>query len=724
MMKKTILLSCIFLFSLHGYSQFVALEGRQFFDENHQPFYPVLMNYGVDYAFFIGMDKYVIAPYTKYGPTDGYECNDSVTCSEDIRNDLIKIKSMGFNMIRPCFTPKWDKTINKFIIEGWEFAPNGWNKRHVEMNQPYEDDPTVAKYFRYLDWLADQAYQLGMLTMINGTLGDHTDTSAKAAYLAFLPVLGSHFKNNTKIAFYDILSEPIYNYNGQLTKKEACELVSDFYDALKGADPNHLITGCNIGFEESSFDVGLLKLDFSQPHPYSWPRAYDGYSTVNTINRVKGHLYWISKNCPMPWMEGETGFASSDDIIWPGIGTNAQQKEFADEILTATRNCGSSGFAWWWYQDCHQGDTIDGYGLLPLYCDINVNPNCEKITAEIFKNYLNPLTHQPPDIEPAQCVKPPNYYDPFLHCLYNPTHHNAVSGYLLDINNKPIVDAYIAGVNYRYKTFDPINGLSKYFNSWIYTLTDENGYFEVIPFNDKIAGDDKIICIKGNSVGGEKFERGQTWPPNDIQMQPQNVGTITTKKVDFRYDLILEDETVLSGNSQNYKAWNSITASDFIVQTAANSALHARQRIRLLSGFSAKSGSAVHILPAETFSDCDDYSGFTTLKNSQILAIGELNTNGNTPENIELQFEIKKSSILDVVILPNPNKGLFTVKLNSEFTDTPLTLKVKSLLGATLAVINTMGNEIQVDMSYLSTGVYMIEISANKHFAFRKFIIQ
>lgn len=722
-MKKAIVLLCVFLNSITSSAQFITLEGRQFFDANHDKFYPLLLNYAVDYAFFIDTANYVIAPTTKYGPKDEYECNDSITCSQDIINDLIKIRTMGFNMIRPVFTPSWDKAIKKFTLPGYEFVPNNWHHTYVTLNQPYSEDSNVAKYFRCLDWLADQAYQLGMLTMINGTLGDHSDTLANAAYLEFLPVLGNHFKNNPKIAFYDILSEPIYNYKNQLTKQQACEMVTDFYDALKTADPNHLITGCNIGFEESSFEVGLLKLDFSQPHPYSWPMAYDGFSTENTINRVKGHLYWISNNCPMPWMEGETGFRSSDAIFAPGIGTNIQQKEFADSILEATRNYKGSGFAWWHYQDCHYPDPLDGYGLLPLYCNIDSTYNCDKPAVQSFKNYLNPYTHQPPDLNPAQYVKPPNYYDPFLNGFYNPTHHNAVSGYILDINNNPIEDAYISAVNARYKKVES-NGDTTYYNSWIYTLTDEHGYFEIIPFNDTIAGNDRIICIKGNSVGGEKFEKGQTWPPSDIQMEPQNIGTIKLQKVDFRYDLILKNDTIKNGKNINFKAWNSITASDFFIQTGSNSLFRARQSINLLPGFFAQSGCYLQILPAETFSECNDYTGFSNLKNTQILSTCNLNYINKTQKNIELQFAFAKCINLDVVIVPNPNNGTFSVKLNSEYGNTPVQLKVKSMLGCNLVVINTVGNEIKLDLSYFSKGVYMLEINANQQFAFRKFIIQ
>ncbi len=46
------------------------------------------------------------------------------------------------------------------------------------------------------------------------------------------------------------------------------------------------------------------------------------------------------------------------------------------------------------------------------------------------------------------------------------------------------------------------------------------------------------------------------------------------------------------------------------------------------------------------------------------------------------------------------------------------------MLGCNLAVINTVGNEIKLDLSYFSKGVYLLEINANQQFAFRKFIIQ
>ncbi|MBL0342661.1 MAG: hypothetical protein IPP71_18290 [Bacteroidetes bacterium] len=247
-----------------------------------------------------------------------------------------------------------------------------------------------------------------MYTMLNGALGDVSDPLAYNRYLEFLDLLGKRFKDNKWLAFYDILNEPLYKYkyahaDGDInfyTKKQACELVEDFYNALKNpnADPNHLVSGGNLVTEDVIlFDPSLMKLDFSQPHLYSEKFiSYDGMNLTNKINRVNGSTYWVYKNIPMPWINGETGFPSSD--VFPiGVnlvaGTNQDQKTYADNILSSTRDHGGSGFTWWNFQDGaweEYGTEIFGYGLLILESGI------DKPAVNSFQSYLDPSTNQPP----------------------------------------------------------------------------------------------------------------------------------------------------------------------------------------------------------------------------------------------------------------------------------------------------------------------------------------
>ncbi|MBL0342672.1 MAG: hypothetical protein IPP71_18345 [Bacteroidetes bacterium] len=507
-MKTYILLSvlCIFILNTQGQTPpqgYVTLKGRQFYDGNGNPFYPLMMNYEMEYQYDNSFTNHWLNKYWEYGiENDGFENTNSIDAENEIISDLTIIRNIGFNMVRPEFTPKWDPVLKEFYLRGRTYGDPSVqynldsDDARTYFDQPYATNQAVLEYFTYMDWFIDQAGQNNMYTMLNGVLGDVTDPDAFIPYKEYLDLLGKHFKFNTWLAFYDIINEPQYVYNyaystPQYSKMQACELVAEYYDALKddNADPNHLVSGGNLVTEDVTlFDPSLLKLDFSQPHLYSESyTTYDNCNLTNKINRIKGSTYWFSKNIPMPWINGETGFPSSDDPQYPKCndlvclvaGSNADQQSYAEQILQNTRDSKGSGFVWWVFQDGawpDHGNALNGYGLLTL------ETGAPKQAVTTFANYLDPNNnYQPPPASATLPAEPDNYRDPYVNKQFNPNEIGAVTGRVLDETGNGVDNAWVTAKNYLYVDYSLPQ--PEIVCSWINTYTDPDGYFKIIPLN-------------------------------------------------------------------------------------------------------------------------------------------------------------------------------------------------------------------------------------------------
>ena len=218
--------------------------------------------------------------------------------------------------------------------------------------------------------------------------------------------------------------------------------------------------------------------------------------------------------------------------------------------------------------------------------------------------------------------------------------------------------------------------------------------------------DNMIVFIRGSAVGAEIFNKGQTWPWTDVQMSPANVGTINLEKIGFQKTSFVSDITINNVITDPVKGGKTLEVSDVTVNGTAD--FTAREEINISSEFHASSGSEVHIYPSTTFSDCNDYNDFELRHYNNILTANDT-TDYFLTHDIELQF--KKETVWDVSIVPNPSKGLFTVQFNAETDYNPIQLIVRNLMGEKLKEINIKGNNIIIDCSNFSKGIYFLEIN-------------
>jgi hypothetical protein len=761
------ILMCSSVFHAQTSTGFVRLECGKMLDGNGQPFYPVICNYSMVYQFTACTDivppceagqaecacsSYVVSPASHYGLTIDFECVGEAPCLVQIGNDLDKIKSMGFNMIRPAFTVHWNSACGRIYMEGWGDANQNGKKVRIFMDPPYATNPDVIKYFQALEAVINLAASKGLKTMINGINNDLSSPAAATAYLEFLTALGNYFKDNKNLAFYDILSEPSFNYAyaagsqdaNTYNKSDACNLVASYYTTLKAADPNHLISGGQNGFDETKlFDPGVTKLDFTQPHFYGEYRPYD-YSFVHYKERMLGHLWWYSKHCPVPWLLGEFGFRAIKDqtLIQYYEGSTSDQKDITDEMLYNSHFFGSLGFTWWEYQDqswllgensypqLPSGLNLPtGWGLLDFHGDISDNIPDEKPVVQSFQNYLDPITNLPPAIPvppPGSTVtigpqKPASYYDPYYTEMMNPNRINAVYGSVVDVNGNAIEDAVVTGLNWLY--FDvqgPLPSQQKHRFSHLYTFTDQIGYFEIIPYNYIDPSDPRIVKVNGSAVGAEYFIRGQA---GDVQLNP-TIGNVVLEKVSLITGV--EDinlKTVQLTQSEIYRAKENLFVRNTLIHgngvSGGNVEMKARCEVAITEEFSAHYGSEVQIFNQEVYNECAEYSNFSNAR--QNSAVSSPSKEPSEKKTISIGFKARHDT-RQIGLYPNPTNGVFTISAPGCTEKNKYSFTLYIGIGIKLREGILTSEVTTLDISDLSQSVYFLEIKSHES-SWRKKIV-
>lgn len=740
---------------------YIHIKGKQFYDEYGNAFFPLQVNMGIDLTYnaweqlpvvltdsVISPDAFYFSANYSLGPTNEHECDTQALCTEQLWHYLYKIKDMGFNCFRihtigvkykpknyagAVFEDKFYLIINPNEVRDslghliW-YDPLDPAFRYLEISKPYSTNPFLAKILDSYETILTMADSLGIKVSFDiAPEGVTLSENAISDYCEYLAVVGDRLKNHPNILAHVIVEEPAYTDEDIFhTKQQVCEIMSSFYDTLKTHDPNHLITiGGHDIFDVREWDPTVMRMDFYQPHIYPDDDSplYD-MSIESQIKRTAGRLYWLDKNCPMPWMIGEGGVGWVSGYSQPDVGCNdsLEQKMYADSSLQRLCDCAGSGYSWWYFQEIYdKGDTTKmgymneiGFGLLG-HGDVGTNTIIEKPAVETFRNFLD-TDFLMPTYTPnyTLCTKPDNYYDPFSHTTFNPTKHNTVSGTLVDQNNQPIEDAFIFALNWE----GFFNGKNNH--TWIYTFTDENGDFEVVPYTPYLLDTldkPKIIYIRGSASGAERFERGQGYPWSDIQMQT-NVGTIELDKMNFRYNGVVSGETVEVSETKNFKGWNTLNISNTTIEGTSD--IMAREEVHLTGEFHATSTSEVHIFNAVFFSDCSD-SLYTRMTNNvtaqrEFAGISEKKVSAG-----EIEIDFKPAESLFVSVFPNPNKGTFTVQFNGNKGDA--NIEIKNLLGGDIASYKFTGNETLINAEELPKGIYFIEVSNSDKTFTKKIII-
>ncbi|HXB42359.1 MAG TPA: cellulase family glycosylhydrolase [Bacteroidia bacterium] len=796
-MKRFSFFAIVFVAGLtSAFAQYFTLQGNTFM-LNGSAFYPVTCGYTYEIAYdSASPNTPYLTPSHGYGkgsamtvsgwpnPNWDFDCDGSPACSTQIVQDMKKIKSMGFNSIRTNFGVIKSDTlfigVNGFVLkpaENTHPGPTNIPANYIYINPPYNSSNTtlVNKVLPFYDLILQTAQQAGLYVFLDIGYGHIGNTASDATdYANFLSYFAARYSTNTTLAAYVMLEEPASEItNPNIRKIDVCNYTKQWYDAIKAADANHLISISGYGAGDVyEWDPGIMKMDFYSPHIYPFFRDYEtsgayptGYDFQKGYNRVLGNLIWLNHNCPVPWLIGETSFSSIDDSGTPtsGLGPLSppyddgsfqEQSNYATNLLNDVRNSGGIGFTWWAYQenwDVPLQNLGDGYGLLkhgamclPCSTILNHDP-VEKQVVQAFRNYPNPAP--PPGTQPT--LSSTNYTDPFNFYFYTPSSPYVYTGTVIDANtSQPIKDAIIFG--FTHWASDPQYPTTA--NSFTvaelpYTFSDVNGNFTLYVYHPGTYVDNSTAsksCYVNNiaitAIGAEKYNTGwstTTLPANSLGTISLHRSSLTNTSGGF--NTTISNQTI--SGTQNYSASNSLTINNTSEQNGSTASFTAKDFLHIVPGTTASSsiqGSNVHFYISQVFEDCNDFASYTQREISSnsspsVLSGEELELQ---KKDIEIDFRPNKQYAY-LTVKPNPNNGIFVIELidnktgqNSDKTvvssnvQLPVDITVYSMTGSKVynGIYGT--NTVKLDLSFLISGMYYLQVKNGSNIFNQKIIIQ
>ena len=750
-MRKIMLL---FLFSLlfisFSRAQYVTLEGRQFKDENGNDFYPVVCN-------FIGNYLYSSSQPEPFFPTPNidhdvwcYDCSSLSSCLDQFSANFKKLKEMNFNAIRLYMLNPEFHYSKEDSTYSWTITPTDYNfmdsvncwvdtaiadslyKKTIYLSPSFETDSNLELIFQYYDSVLLRASRESLKVILNvGVATGDYSVYFMENYWKYLALVGKHFNSEClsdsirqSILAYSILEEPCKSWNPNTlwpkvkvqdghSKQDVCQYISTWYDTLKFYDPNHLITVGITPFDFFEFDPGVMKIDFASPHIYTQKQPYEGNEFFQEmLDQGHGWFYWLANSLPMPYLIGETGFRSKYlDTIHPGNqGTNLQQKLYADSTLKYAKDCKSSGYSWWYYQDYdwHNAyNTECSWGLLGRLAYYDTAHEKEVVNA--FRNFN-------PSSQPGAFYSPTSYFDPYHHAYYaalfgyDSSHY--LHGHVQDQNGNPIKNAYVRGQTRLYG-----RGEDAWYDTH-HTFSDDSGNFVLIPFDYKLEKDPNYNVIETLGItkpGCSRFYI-ESWGLPGIADNQIYVLDCPS----FSYSDTIENIMIGQNEKHLYQAWDNLLLFDSIFVYGTGE-FFARSEVSIKNEFQAYSGSETWIYNSNTFPVCDSISPDKIPFNPNSTKIIAQSSEPSS-EKIDVSFLLSNEDFR-LLIFPNPSYGIFTVQLPEQFLKGKVSLSITDQLNRQIKVLEVSSKSIQVDLSTVQQGIYYLIIKNPEYSSLSKIII-
>ena len=441
------------LLAQNGFANYITISNGEFYDGN-QIFKPLCINYLVDYACNIKDSSNVInyiAPLFNYSDTgsghketiindsiyDWHWCYGSdgqtemVTAIAKLDSDLVKIKNLGFNVVRLRPAIYWKN-----------------NTLHIPTG-------SYTKYFELTDGLIEKCAAQG-LRVILVLEADTNGFVQLDKYNVYLDSVTRHYSTNKAVMAYVVFAEPSWKWtNPHINDKIMISNWSrKWYYLIKKNAPFQLVTyGLDGLGNVLIWDPSALTYDFLSMH------FYYGISDPNKSKMaIHSYFRWMNDNIEDVWVLGETGFSGTEDTCQadPRVGSEMAQYQYAEYTMLKALSCGCKGYSWWQYQDVTWADCLQNHlGIYTRYP--NVRP---KNVASLFPSY-------PPHPQYLACNKPDCYYNIPGDSIAN------ISGLVIDQNSNPIKDAIITAWSTTYKT--------KYS-----TFTDSQGRYTIFTPKDTV----------------------------------------------------------------------------------------------------------------------------------------------------------------------------------------------------------------------------------------------
>jgi Secretion system C-terminal sorting domain/Cellulase (glycosyl hydrolase family 5) len=441
---------------------FVSIDDKSgLFYSYGAPFYPKVLNYGLEINSFDGVDLWLNPSRSYYldkpigvpqNPTDGQIA---------INEDLDKIVHMGFNTIRACILglPEADLSVTDNNLYFWYKEPDSGNAMRVVLGSNYEP------LLNLIDNLVKSAKSHGLkiILLTGGRYCDGPIESEK--YNLYLSSLGEYLKDKSTIIAFDLVNEPSRD-SANKYKYDKCtnaKTVHTWREALRQTTPFHLVTIGLFNHKDVlwNWDHKLMDVDFISIHEY--PGGI--LSLSDQTQAVSRDLFWIDNNIDKPWIIGETMYEAYDgDYPYcrdASSGTELDQMKYVHSTISLTRNCGGIGYSWWEYQDREEG----GYAGILTSCE-RIKPSASEFIIDGF------------DIPCGECSYPGDE----IYFNFNSSGVRIIKGQVVisDSTQLGIPDAVVRLTNN--------DGIDNYLH---YTFTNSEGYFLVYYTRD----DSSLECM-------------------------------------------------------------------------------------------------------------------------------------------------------------------------------------------------------------------------------------
>ncbi|MCF8370728.1 MAG: cellulase family glycosylhydrolase [Bacteroidales bacterium] len=701
-------------------AQFVELYGDEFRIEG-EPFYPVVLNFssGIIYNSSVSNTDFFSTPAFSYGQTNNCECNSEISCNADWITHLNKVKEMGFNTIRigkpgPYIKPNPSTgalDLSLVATDVNNYSSHLWYD--ISFTDYYHQNN--QKLYNVLLNILDLAQTAGLkvIYLVHDGYDDSTgeeyyasyDYTVAANWASYLGLLATALANHPALLGYDLINEPLQGSmhmqgvsNAPWTKEDCCNFVSMWCDAIKQNDPNHLVTFGGHGKRDLwYYDIGCLKLDFYSIHLYPVPRFYNDEVMMSArLNQ----LYWMNKVSTIPWIIGETGYSSDDNVVnlpvalydYPYMyGDEDHQKDYAVASLEYCQNCGS-GYSWWMYQNVHwysESDPIAAhqnyFGLLRFGNNSPTWDTNEKDCVEAFRNFAE----SPPEKQP--CTEPPYFYETFQ------PNTNTIYGYIKDHNLENVKHALVKPI-WKYDHLF-ISGKQKRIPVDIFT--NGNGYFSSntpeITLPDPNYDDRELDKVE---IGGLGYQL-------KIVYNFTNGHTYNIKRY-VQFDSLYSNHSIGLTQTEQVSAARTLTVSDVTVDgngsIGGEADFKALKSVKFLPGFHAKNGSNIHVHLGSSFPGCSNVPA--NAKSQLVNPSSQGSQNNNHQELKEIQLQFKPVSDNSFAIYPNPCLQYLSVE--SKNSDSKYTVVITDILGNELLRFVDLTQKSVIDLKNIQAGVYLI----------------
>lgn len=513
-----ILLISIFFcgLSLSGQNDdLIYLQDEEFY-MGCEKFYPMIMNYDITYIDSAG--HYFISP-----PMNVCEkvkgCKSCGTAQKEYREVLTShfkdIASMGFNIIRIVgLTVKVkyeddnaeNKVANMVSNRYFEFNPEKPNC-HVYKRDGviFKDKNDFIRQGDIIQQMFDIINEENIPLKILLVAGGHGVEVNHGQYADYVGYLAERFNEERALFGYDLYNEPFFGELVSLKdtdKYQRAAWFAEWYDAIREQSSIHFVTYGPVIVDIFGWDPEVMPSDFFTFHLYSHKQEQFDWSYDKAFTSYKAFMKYVSKSFTRTWTMGETGYPGIDQQnyaaknLHPIVGSEEEQRDFAESSMKYVRWYGAKGYAFWKYKDA-------------VWSQKNLD---KKLAKEYFKgvvypagnNNWKPAAYEFAKFDPwkkcEDCVDPSDedYYNLYFY------KYPLKKGKVLSKNsNQPVNNAII------YATVG-IPGTGDFTHNVI-TFSDEKGNFEIrSQYNDKkmIVKRIRISAPNMNIKSAENWEKG------------------------------------------------------------------------------------------------------------------------------------------------------------------------------------------------------------------------